>query len=197
MTAKWIEYKAAMAQHDPTPERLRAGLCWAVCTVHSSVRISEREFEAYWYHGRLPRSLPTMRTRALADVERFMNRLDFQHFLSLSLSSQLTSIVQSVHGLSYAKAAFALDCSRVANVACLDVWMVRTRLHLDRAPNWRNAEHYLDLVEQAFGCREGSGTLQWKAFMELPTAFRSTNHEVVFRAMGVETERQLTMELEV
>ena len=190
--AKWEAYKTALASTPPTRERFRAALCWAVCTVHSSVKISEREFAAYYNGGQLPRSLPKMKHRALSDVEKWLDTLDFDRYRDLPTAEMLDGIVNNVKGLSYAKAAFALDTAMLANIACLDVWMIRSKLGLDRAPSWRNVDHYLDLVQQAFGKVDGSGSLQWKEYYRINRAFRSTSHAVVFAAMGVETERQLT-----
>lgn len=190
--AKWEAYKTALASSPPTRERFRAALCWAICTVHSSVKVSEGEFVAYYVNGKPPKSLSTMRHRALSDVEKWLDTLDFDRYQGLPTATMLDGIVNNVKGLSYTKAAFALDFAMLANIACLDIWMIRGLLGMDRAPSWRNVDHYLDLVRQAFGIVDGSGSLQWKEYYRINKAFRSTSHAVVFAAMGVETERQLT-----
>jgi len=186
----WRDYKRELGEREPSLDRLRIALNWAVCTVHSQVATSEREFERYHYDGILPATLPKMRHRALADIRAFCDALDWEKFRRASLARQLDAIVGRVHGLGYAKVAFAPDFALLHDVACIDIWMARQRLGLPRAPNWKNAKHYLSVVRQAFGKIEGSGREQWAHYQRVNRAFRRSNHAVVFQAMGVRTEQQ-------
>lgn len=195
MTAKWILYREQLRQlGQPNQERLRIALRWAICSVHTPIKLHESEFASYQWYGRYPSYLRNRKKRALIDAERFVNNLDWDAFLALDLEAKIEFIVKSIFGLGYAKTALALDCAQIEDIACLDIWIARARLGVGkRIPTFRNAKQYLGLVEQAFGSVSGSGIKQWYEFYRIVPAFRQTNHAIMFQAMGVETERQLPL----
>jgi len=165
-------------------ERLRRALHWATFTVHTMVLTAERDYAHWASTGTLrSRSLGNMRTRALADVDAFCDRLQWRTFERLTVRDKIQTICNSVHGLGYAKVAFALTCAGLADIACLDVHALRRMLGRSTPRRWANAGQYLDDVRQAFGCVRGSGKRQWTAYEQWVPAFARSQHAGVFSIM--------------
>ena len=164
---------------------------WGVFTVHCGVLASERDFDHYMRTGTLRNPMmATRRWRAIGDVNAFVGALDFERWLRRPLGRRIQSIVDNVHGLGYAKTAFALTCGGFADVPCLDVWALRVKLGVETRA-WRNVRAYLNDCNLAF---KGSARNQWAFYWHLNNgagrAFRRTSHAPVFAWLGVDTERQ-------
>lgn len=172
----------------PLEHKLLAGLVWAICTVHCQVSASETEFTRYWNLGELPKTLPQMRHKAISSARRFCDNVSYQRFARLSVENKLETIVSNVHGLSYAKAAFALASVGDANLGCIDVLIARERGVGRRT--WTSAKDYLATLSLLYGKWQGSGDKQWNEYWRLNKAFRRSNHACVFDAIGVKTEGQ-------
>lgn len=188
-------------QVQPSEQTLRTALQWAVCTIHSQVLISEREFARYYYWGILPRTLPKLRHRALADIQNLP--LNYSQFRRLSIERKLNYLVSSIHGLGYAKAAFALACSREADIGCLDSHMAQRHGLVSPTgrvrSTWYSARQYLSDCSKAWGDWRYSGRKQWREYAAMDnSAGRRTRqyaHEAYFQAVGVRTIGQKELPL--
>lgn len=189
----WRQYLRDARALDLTRERLYRGLVWAICHVHNQVSTGESEYVRWVDHGILPSTLPRVRHRAIRDAHTYSQVVDLHTFARWSTERKIDDIVRHVHGLSYAKATFALTCLGVIDVACIDV-------HLGRKygvkTSWSNARRYLDTVKAIYGRVHGSGRKQWNDYWHTVRAFRRTSHAPFFRSIGVTTfDKQLTLEV--
>lgn len=185
-SATWLAYWQAARETPRDKERLRRSLIWGVCHVHTGVKAAENEFARYIDTGERPRIWPTVKGRAIDDINAYVAALDFPRWERLPLKAKLEDVVRHVHGLGYVKAAFGLTSGGFADIACIDVHIGRERLgYTGRVPTYRTADAYLADVKRAYGKVRGSGKAQWTDYARLVPAFAREGHIAFFSRIGV------------
>lgn len=183
--AQWETYWQAARETPGDKERLRRSLIWGICHIHTGVKAAENEFERYINTGQRPRIWPTIKGRAIDDIDAYVAGLDFDRWLALPVKARLEDIVRHVHGLGYVKAAFGLTSGGFADIACIDTHIGKHRLgYAGRVPTYRTVDRYLEDVKRAYGKVRGSGKAQWTDYARLVPAFARDGHRVFFAAIG-------------
>lgn len=207
MTDVWEQRYNAVREQAPSLERLRLGLIWALCHVHTPVSQAEHEFASYVWDGALPDGtmLPDHKHKGIESVNAYVMGLDFEWWLSLSDVERVTDVVRHVWGLGAPKATFGLTSAGYADIACLDTHIIDYRLvpliterDIARARkrllnSWRTnmgratqgVQRYVAAVTRAYGMVAGSGREQWRDYAILHADFARDGHAVFFEAVGV------------
>lgn len=198
----WLVRYWSTQESAKTREKLRIGLIWGVCHVHTPVDQAEHEFDTYIRTGDLPQGthLVEFKARAIASAEHYAANVDVNAFNAGDTYTKIHDVVANVWGLGPVKATFALTSAGFLDVACLDTHIIDMRLLPALGPEWHKARitgywnsanksvktavnRYLEMVHVAYGTVDGSGILQWADYAKTVDAFAVNGHAVFFNVI--------------
>lgn len=112
-------------------EHIRRGTAFAAMTIQTSTELAERDF-ALWVAATWPRDirdagitrLASRRNQTIADVYAIPDR-ELVALVHRPEWDRIRYLVDRVHGIGIAKAAFSLACSGIGVTGCIDGRLIR------------------------------------------------------------------------